>query len=276
MNGQSILADNPVLRREARAFLRRAFILLPALLAVWVPLTWVTRIVVPQQIGANVSPMAAELIHALAMAFRPDVFIALFLVQRSASREIWHQCREELAVTFLSPARILAGKAFVPIALLAFFHAVGIWFYYGDLLIDPVYFVSFQDGGLYFPVGPLIMLLAFIEDLFFATVIVLIALRAYLFQPDAMQATLGAIVRLFLFGLAVCLCSWAWPLILNFLPIPWIGWMLTDFGRFLLLGNLVWFALILPLETILVALLWWKLTRKLSRWLQREPHGLVS
>src|SRR5690606_10374742 len=132
---------------EWRAFARRAHIWIPALLAVWVPMTWLTRRVVQELTAGVMTPLASESLHALAMAFRPDVFVALLLVQVRASRGLWHNARNELAVTMLAPSRILMGKAIVPITLIALLHLFGVSYYYADLMRDPWYVVRLTDYG---------------------------------------------------------------------------------------------------------------------------------
>jgi hypothetical protein len=243
---------------------------LPALLAIWVPLTWATRVLIPQMMGGNVTVFAAELLHALAMAFRPDVLIALLLVQRSASRDVWHATREEMAVTFLTAGPIIVGKAIVPVALLSVFHAFGIWYYYAELLTDPIYQLPLWLAGPSIPLGIPIMGLAFAEDVLFATVVVLIALRCFLLGTDPFHATLQAIARLLVFGLLVCLCSWAWPLIYNLMPFDWSMWLIIDLRRFLITSNLAWFSMILPMEIAVIVFVSWRLRKRLNRWLRME------
>ncbi len=243
---------------------------LPILLFVWLPLTWATRAFIPQVLAGNVAVPAAELLHTLAMAFRPDALIALLLAQRSASRHAWHAAREELAVTFLTAGPIIAGKAIVPVVLLAVFHAVGVWYYYAGLLADPTYQLPLWLAGPAIPLGVPIMGLAFLEDVLFAAVVVLIALRCYLLGTDPFHATLQAMARLLLFGLLVCLCSWAWPLAFNLMPLDWSMWLILDPRRFLIASNLVWFSMILPMEIAVIILVSWRLRIRLTRWLKMD------
>jgi hypothetical protein len=133
--------------------------------------------------------------------------------------------------------------------------------------------VTFTSGGPTYPIGIPVMLLAFVEDVLFATVVVLIAMHSYILDHDPLRATLRALAWLFLFGLAVALCNFAWPLISFYVPIlpeRVFIWMIMDFSRTMLLGNIVWFGTILPLECIIIVILWMRLKRNLARWLKLE------
>lgn len=268
--GQSpgLLFGNPIVRREWRAFLRRAYLWIPALLIIWVPMTWLTRLYVQNLTTGIMTPVASEALHSLAMAFRPDVLVAMILVQNRASRGLWHHARDEYAVTMLTPSRLLLGKVIVPVTLISIFHLCGAGYYYSDLLQDPWYIVRLMDDGPAFHAGVPIIVFALVEDLLFGIVAVMIAARVFLLETDVLKASLRAAVRLFLIGALVYACNFAWSLILLVLPVEWQWWLLTEPGRFMLASNAVWFATIIPAELMVIAFLWWRTTRRLTAWLQ--------
>ena len=133
---RSPLYGNPLVRRELVRLRRRFWLWGLLLLAVFIPLSYLTREV---QFGAfQTMAMPAQIaLYSLSTFLRADVIIAFFLCYRVAHSEEWLQHRDELGVTLLTPLQIVAGKAFVPVLLVFALNAGGAWFFYSDLVSDP-------------------------------------------------------------------------------------------------------------------------------------------
>ncbi|MDK2971081.1 MAG: hypothetical protein PWP23_836 [Candidatus Sumerlaeota bacterium] len=115
-----------------------------------------------------------------------------------------------------------------------------------------------------------IIFFAVIEDFLYAALIVLIALREYLFRRDPLVATFRALGWMVLAGTGIVACSWAYMLLVLVLPTEWNFALMRSPGLDLLAGNAVWFALVLPFETWLIRRHWLTVTGRMNAWLSAE------
>ncbi len=323
------LADNPILNRERRLFTRYWWAWLALIVVVWVPLSYLTRVIFDGS-TVKMSLWQAALVQSLQLVVRPDLLIAFFLVYRATCHQRWKGMRDEIAVTLLTPLQLVVGKAFVPVVLLVVLNAFASFFAYYSILSDPTYLISipnpfaktivippddstpldynwvdqetpsvvtFDDGStasisllqtqttmqrqpptlpltqrstFNFPAAIPVTLLAIIEDFFYAILVVTIALSEYLFHPQPWIATLRAIGKLFLAGLGIVACGWVWGVALLILPFESIQVFLRNPALDMLVGNGIWFLLVLPYEIFLIVFLFRRIRKRLTVWLAEE------
>jgi hypothetical protein len=236
---------------------------------VWAPAQFLARdmgIGGPGMGGGLAAMMASQVLRLM---FRPDVLLAFVLCYMASRAPHWAGAREELAVTHLTAARLALGKAAVPVIALAILHALGAAFYYMDLLLAPELRVPTRLG-VAVNIGIPIALLAWVEDVLYATIVVLVGLRAFLFGRHALLAAFRGFGLVIALGLGVALASLAFDVITTFLPMRALIWLIQTEARVILVGNAVFFALVLPYELLAIALLRRALVRDTEAWLARE------
>ncbi len=310
-----MLADNPILRREWIRFLRRWPVWMALIVLVWASLTWVTRRAFPAAtFGMGFWQIA--ILDTLNMLVRADLVIAFFMVCRSAGETKWHRLREDLAVRFLTPAEIVAGKVAVPLAVLMALNVLGWWISYGALVRDPTFHTvatvpflppkpvppadaadtesffhefGFEDAEEGVPVSQPyraarpapppngrqvvvssalpVAVLGLLEDFLYSALVVLIAMRAYLFRRDALHATFAGLGRVALVGIPIAAAGWAWTGASMLLPDRVLFRFAMNPSLDLLTGNAVWFGIVVPLEIWLIRRFWRALVAETGAWL---------
>ncbi|MBX3728835.1 MAG: hypothetical protein KF858_06595 [Candidatus Sumerlaeia bacterium] len=115
-----------------------------------------------------------------------------------------------------------------------------------------------------------IFFFAVLEDLLYAALLVLVAMREYPFRRDPLVATFRAVGWMALAGVGILACSWAYMLVIWLAPWSFNRTMAFNPGLDMLMGNAVWFALVLPFEAFLV----WRhgraVLRRMKAWLADE------
>lgn len=263
--------DNPLLTRERRRWRRRGWFWLPLVLLAWVPMSLLVRTPDAAMMVGVVSFWQSAALSTLQTVMRPDIVLGLFLAYLAVHNAGWHELRHHLGTTLLRPAQVIVGKAAVPVLLLAALHILGAGFYYGHLVLDPeLYALPFGEGGLRLHLAYVVMPLATVEDLLFATLAVLVALEQYLLRRDPFIATGSAIARLMWVGLGIAVCQWVWELVVLLGPMEFVEFLVFNPGPAFLMGNATWFGLVYPLEITIIVLTWRRLSRQLDGLLGRE------
>ncbi|MEQ8822364.1 MAG: hypothetical protein RLY93_19180 [Sumerlaeia bacterium] len=265
--------ENPVLAREGR-MLRRGWLQWLLIVAgVWLPVALLTRVFLYTLTGGAMAGLPLVLlmvVDTLGLVFRPDIFLGFFVVYRMAANEGWEQMREPLALTFLGERQIAVSKFAVPFALLAGLNLLAAPFYYWQFFATEQYFVPIERWGIgEISTGALLVPFAVCEDIFFAALVVLVAMNAYLFRHQPLWETIKGVGVMALVGLAASLAS----LVTLFIPVQWYLSVGRHWGWVHLMENAVFFAVVFPVQWLLILYFWRRTVRNLGRWLHEEPGG---
>lgn len=278
-HARECLIDNPLLTRERRRWARRGWVWLPLALLAWVPMSILARDSDAGMMLGVVSVWEAAALSTLQVLLRPDILLAMFFVYLGVHSAGWHAMRPHLGATLITPGQVIAGKVLIPIGVLVVLHSAGSYFYYGHLVLDTqLYFQPWGPGGPRWHLAYAIMPLALLEDMLFGVVAVLVALEQYLLRRDALGATIHTFLRLMMVCAGIAVCQWVWELAVLLGPIELVQYLVFNPRASFVIGNGVWFALVLPFEWVVIRLTLRRITRELPRVLGREdehtsPHS---
>lgn len=116
---------------------------------------------------------------------------------------------------------------------------------------------------------------ALLEDFLYALVVILIAMREFLFRENALAATFRAFGRMALVGLGIAVCGLV-PMATLFLPWSWQRMLFGSPGLALLAENAIWFACVLPFEIVIIRRTYKYLKRRLPEWLYGDTEAPLS
>lgn len=120
------------------------------------------------------------------------------------------------------------------------------------------------------PMAIPVAIFALAEDFFFAVLVVLIAMREYLFRQNALTATFLGLGRVMLAGLPIVGCYFAPLLVTMWLPLDWQTRLMFSPPLDFLFSNAIWFALVLPVEFLLIRWVYSGIRAKMNEWLAEE------
>lgn len=269
--GRELLTDNPLLARERRRWWRRGWLWVPVALMAWLPMSYLARSPDAAMMLGAISLWQGALLSTVQATLRPDIALALFFVYLSVHNAGWHSVRQHLGVTLTTPGQVIVAKVAGPLGLLVALHLVGGYFYYSHLTHDPTLVL-----GPAWPNGPrlhvayVVMPVAMVEDMLFASVCVLVALEQFLAHADAFTATFRALGWLLLVCVGIAVCQWSWEVAVYFAPLSFFEFLVFNPAEAFLLGNAAWFALALPLELAIIRATLGRLVRRLPQDLGRE------
>lgn len=270
---RNLVLDNPFLLREGRRWRREwasiVFLVLPA----WVLLVGLLRVrrAFLPPVGA-MTLWQAVLVDTLHLALRPDILLAFYFSYK-ASRFAQHPAgRDAIATTLATPGQVLVGVAVPPLLLLLALHFLGAPLYYREILA----YVRLDIGmGLFSMQGAgalVIALLATVEDLLYAAVMVLVAFRQYMVEGDGVVATFKALAWAVGYGLAITACAFMGmplgELIVDLLHPGGYMALLRQPGGVYIADNVGFFLVILPFEAAACWYLARSARRRVGAWLR--------
>ncbi len=259
------MTSNPIMLRELRRFRNAGPLWWLALLLVWVVATYVLRVALTGYIQLYANGPLPLVVYDIISGFlffflRPELLLVLYFFSRMLTPEDWAEEQPHLAPTLLTPREVAIGKVIVPLGVL-----VGL-----NLLTGPIlYYQYFTDGisTLGFTKAELIAYiatigpLALMEDLLIAVLIVL-----YAFYCTIARGARGSGPAMRIVGFAAVLAVLAQIAValVGLIPMPSVlsAW---EFFFWLVLPEVAFFLIMLPLEILLIRWVWKGAVRQVAQ-----------
>ncbi|MCB2156681.1 hypothetical protein KQI84_17530 [bacterium] len=264
-----LLRDNPVLRLELKRYGRRVATVLLLVLCLWLPVALLRRTLMmyPALLAGGWAREA--LIELLNFIIRPDMLLGFFLVHQALAHRRWRSILPELRTTFIQPGTIIAGKLFAPLVLLFALNVISAPYRYGDLVFDRG--LWFYPKGFPIAAGGMVAAFALLEDVLFLLALLLIAANAYMSRRDELMATILALLQVFGLGVVITVCGFA-PVMI---PFNWYRVVRFDLGIMDMTAHTVFFALVIPVEWLVIRYYIRRIGERLDQDLGPEEDGGV-
>lgn len=205
--GLSDLLNDPLLRQQTLRLQRFGLKFWVPLLIVWIFASWLGRSWAFDLFPMNLrGGIAVE--FALTYFFytvRVDVVLAIALQPFLWPRSEWKELHPQLLLAGIGTPQILRARVLPTVAVLAALNLLSSPAFYKYLIVDGT--GLFIERKWEIVAGFALAILAMIEDLLFATICTLAAVRGVFRHPDAGRAVFSALGVIALCGLAIVLAS---------------------------------------------------------------------
>lgn len=127
-----------------------------------------------------------------------------------------------------------------------------------------------RPRGIVVSAGIPVTIFGLLEDFLYSATMVLIAAHQFFFRREPMLAAMHALWRIALVGACIAIAGWVWTIASMAMPYRMLAWFADRPVIEFLLANAVWFSLVLPLETAVIAVCWRRAVRQTEEWLRKD------